>query len=275
MNKILIPTDFSATATNAALYALGLAKQVGVKSVVLYNAYQSPVTIDPMMPTVQLFDIDELKKNSEEALDRFRLQLKEAAGTIHLEIFSAFNVLSEGLDSVCQEAGADLIVMGISGAGGMEESLIGSNAVSVARHSTYPVIIVPAQASFVPIQEVLFACDYKKVAETTPVGSIKSLLSATGARLSVLNVYHNKAYDDTFTYESLMLDTLLEGCSPHYFFVDNPDFTDAINAFVKETHSQIVITIPKKHGWFEGLFHKSHTRMLAFHSIIPLMVIHE
>ncbi|WP_026768137.1 universal stress protein [Asinibacterium sp. OR53] len=275
MNKILIPTDFSATATNAALYALGLAKQVGVKSVVLYNAYQSPVTIDPMMPTVQLFDIDELKKNSEEALDRFRSQLKEAAGTISLETFSAFNVLSEGLDSVCQETGADLIVMGISGAGGVEETLIGSNAVSVARHSTYPVIIVPAQASFVPIQEVLFACDYKKVVETTPVGSIKSLLSATGARLSVLNVYHNKEYDDTFTYESLMLDTLLEGCRPHYFFVDNPDFTDAINAFVKEKHSQIVITIPKKHGWFEGLFHKSHTRMLAFHSIIPLMVIHE
>ncbi|WP_320077379.1 universal stress protein, partial [Klebsiella aerogenes] len=83
-----------------------------------------------------------------------------------------------------------MIVMGITGAGAVEETLIGSNAVSVARHSTTPVIIVPANASFVPIKEILFACDYKKVVESTPVAAIKSLLRATHAELFVLNVYH-------------------------------------------------------------------------------------
>lgn len=275
MNKILVPTDFSATAKNAALYAVELAKQVGVKKIVLYNAYQSPVTIDPMMPTIQLFDIEELKKNSEDALAHFKQELQTAVGGITLETVSAFNLLVDGLDDVCKTTGADLIVMGITGVGALEETLIGSNAVNVARHSTIPVIIVPAKARFVKINEVLFACDYKKVIESTPVEPIRNLMKATGAKLFVLNVYHNKEYDDSFTYESLMLDTLLEGCHPQYFFIDNPDFTDAINTFVEEKEVDIIITIPKKHGWFEGLFKKSHTKMLAYHSSVPLMVIHE
>ncbi len=157
MNKILVPTDFSATAKNAALYAVELAKQVGIQKIVLYNAYQSPVTIDPMMPTIQLFDIEELKKNSEEALTHFKEELQTVAGGINLETVSAFNLLVDGLDEVCKTTGADLIVMGITGVGALEETLIGSNAVSVARHSTIPVIIVPAKAKFVKINEVLFA----------------------------------------------------------------------------------------------------------------------
>ena len=166
--------------------------------------------------------------------------------------------------------------MGITGGGALEENQVGSNTISVAKHSTVPVIIVPANASFTPIKEVLLACDYKKVVETTPVQPIKSLLAATGTKLFVLNVDHNnKGYNSEVPFESLMLDTLLQGCNPEYHFVDSPDFTEAINAFAREKEVDIIITIPKKHGWFESLFRKSHTKMLAFHSDVPLMVIHE
>jgi hypothetical protein len=37
----------------------------------------------------------------------------------------------------------------------------------------------------------------------------------------------------------------------------------------------LIITIPKKMGWFDSLFRRSHTKMLAFHSHVPLMVVHE
>ncbi len=62
MKTILVPTDFSETAMNAAAYALPLAKQLGMDRIVLYNAYQAPVSVDPMVPTVQLLDMDLMKK---------------------------------------------------------------------------------------------------------------------------------------------------------------------------------------------------------------------
>ncbi len=277
MHTILVPTDFSTTARNAAVYAVGLAKQVGAKKIVLYNSYQAPVGIDPMVPAIQLLDIDLLKKSSEDGLEQFKSQLKATvADHIPMDTLSEFSLLAAGLDEVCKKVEADLIVMGITGGGALEENLVGSNTISVAKHSTVPVIIVPANASFTPIKEVLLACDYKKVVETTPVQPIKSLLAATGAKLFVLNVDHNnKGYNSEVPFESLMLDTLLQGCNPEYHFVDSPDFTEAINAFAREKEVDIIITIPKKHGWFESLFRKSHTKMLAFHSDVPLMVIHE
>ncbi len=277
MHTILVPTDFSATAKNAAVYAVGLAKQAGAKKIVLYNSYQAPVGIDPMAPAIQLLDIDLLKKNSEEGLEQFKSQLEATvADHIPIDTLSEFSLLAAGLDEVCKKVGADLIVMGITGGGALEENLVGSNTISVAKHSTVPVIIVPANASFTQIKEVLLACDYKKVVETTPVQPIKNLLAATGAKLFVLNVDHNnKAYNSEVPFESLMLDILLQGCNPEYHFVDSPDFTEAINAFAREKQVDIIITIPKRHGWFESLFRKSHTKMLAFHSDVPLMVIHE
>ena len=78
MKTILIPTDFSTTAKNAAFYALGIAKQFGMDRIVLYNAYQAPVSVDPMVPTVQLLDMDLMKKSSEEGLADFKAALVKA-----------------------------------------------------------------------------------------------------------------------------------------------------------------------------------------------------
>lgn len=76
MKNILVPTDFSATAQNAARYALQLAGQLGAPKVILYNAYQAPLMIDPMVPAVQLLDEEQLRSSSQDSLDKFKLLLQ-------------------------------------------------------------------------------------------------------------------------------------------------------------------------------------------------------
>jgi nucleotide-binding universal stress UspA family protein len=277
MQTILVPTDFSATARNAARYAIALAEQFKAKKIILYNAYQVPVSTDPTMPTLQLFTLEDIKKVSEEGLAHFKGELlpfvKEG---IALETISEFNVLEEGIEELTERTQTDVIVMGITGGDKVEEVLIGSNTISVAKHAKVPVIIVPAGCSFSPIKEVVLACDFKKVVETTPVQPIKDLLDQTGARLFVLNVGNEKQpVSADASFESLMLDTLLEGYHPQYHFLESKDFTEAINQFAQLHQVDLIITIPKKHGWFDGLFKRSHTKMLAFHSHVPLMIVHE
>lgn len=277
MQTILVPTDFSATARNAARYAIALAEQFKAKKIILYNAYQVPVSTDPTMPTLQLFTLEDIKKVSEEGLAHFKGELlpfvKEG---IALETISEFNVLEEGVEELTERTQTDIIVMGITGGDKVEEVLIGSNTISVAKHAKVPVIIVPADCSFSPIKEVVLACDFKKVVETTPVQPIKDLLDQTGARLFVLNIGNEKQpVSAEASFESLMLDTLLEGYHLQYHFLESKDFTEAINQFAQLHQVDLIITIPKKHGWFDGLFKRSHTKMLAFHSHVPLMVVHE
>ncbi len=279
MKTILVPTDFSATATNAAHYAVHLAKQVNCSKIILYHAYQVPIMTDAVMTPVELLGIDEIKEASEKGLQKFRGILQEYMGAdsgIELATISEFAFLTDSVDEACKVNNVDLVVMGITGGDKMEEVLIGSNTISVAKHTTVPVIIVPSEVEFRPVKEIVLVCDFKKVVETTPVEPVRKLITETNARLFVLNIDHeHKQTTEDTPFESLMLDTLLQGLSPEYHFIDNADFVEGINQFVTDKKVDLIITIPKKHGWFEGLFKRSHTKMLAFHTHVPLVVVHD
>ena len=277
MNTILVPTDFSQAARNAAIYAINFAKQLKYKNIVLYNAYQAPLVTDANMAIVDTVDIEDMKKVSEENMHAFKTTLKTFCGDdIAIETKSEYGTLIVDINDVCEEVAAEIIVMGVTGTGKIAESLIGSFAIDVARKAKVPVIIVPPDAGFTDIKEVMLACDFSKVVESTPVASIKKILDETKAKLFVVNIDHNnKHYTDETSFESLMLDTLLQGYNPEYHFIDDADFVAAINKFALEKQVDLIITIPKKMGWFDALFHKSHTKALAFHSNVPLMVVHE
>ncbi len=274
MKTILLPTDFSVAAKNAASYAMGFASQVGASRLVLYNAYQTPVNVDPAMPTIQLLDIEDLKASSEEGLNNFKQQLGDNNTTgLTIETLSEFNVLAENIDEICERVGADVIIMGITGKSKVEEVLIGSNTISVADNTTVPVIIVPSDCKFEPIRNIVFACDFKKVEQTTPVNPIKRVLNETGARLMVLHV--EKKHNENLPAQKQVLDSLLASCSPEYHFVENDNIIEGINQFAHQANADLIITIPKRHGWFESMFRTRHTKKLAFHSHLPLMIIHD
>lgn len=276
MNTILVPTDFSVAAKNAAMYAINFGKQVSAKKIILYNAYQMPVVTDANMAMVDAVDISALEEASTKNLEIFKQSLVADAQNIELETLSEYGTVSLDINDVCEETGADVVVMGVTGVGKVAESLIGSFAIDVARKSTAPVIIVPPDAGFSEIKEIMLACDFSKVVETTPVAPIKLILDETKAKLFVVNIDHNnKHFTPDTPFESLMLDTLLQGYNPEYHFIDEEDFVAATNRFALEKQVDIIITIPKKMGWFDALFHKSHTKALAFHSHVPLMVVHE
>jgi nucleotide-binding universal stress UspA family protein len=275
MNSLLVPTDFSETAKNAGLYAVSLAADLGIQKIILYNAYQAPISADPSMPAVQLFDIDVLKKTSKDGLEIFRSQLQAACHKPMLfETKAEFQLLTSGVEQLCREEQVDAIVMGVTGGSKVEEVLMGSNTISVAKHVTVPVFIVPHKATYVSIKQVVLACDFKKVVDTMPVTAIKNLLDLTKAKLHILNVSEKQTKPDE-QFESLLLDTLFNGYDPEYHFIHDTHFSEAINHFADANAIDLIVTIPKKHGLFEGLFKKSHTKSLAFHSHVPLMVIHE
>ena len=278
MQPILVPTDFSPTAYNAAQYAIGLAAQLQISKIILYNAYQQYIAEDPMMMTVVAQDPMELKKISEEGLSQMVESLREKTTNVpQVECVSDYNTITNGVLETCKKYNAGLVVMGITGANGkLDEVVIGSNAVDVSHRSHTPVIIVPSNAAFTSIRRVLLACDFKKVVETTPVAPVKQILDATHAELHVLHIESN-GHDFTpeTPFESLMLDELFRSYNPQYHFEKHDHFTDAINKFATENNIDLIITIPKKHGFFEGIFKRSHTKALAFHSHIPMMTIHE
>lgn len=274
MTTILVPTDFSEVAKNAALYAIGLAKQIGVSKIIFYHTYQQPIAVDPTMPALQLFNLPELKESSDRGLEDFRLSVTAYAPGILLETINEFALLTDDIGETCKKTGADLIVIGITGGDKIDEVLIGSNAVSVARHAPVPVIIVPANVSFQPIGRVVLASDFSKVIETVPREKLCNALQILQAKLEVVNI-SNHELSATQKEGSDLIKSMLEPFSPEFHVIRHEDFVEGINEYVTSHPTDLIITLPKKEKFFEGLFRRHHTRHLAFHTHVPLMVIHE
>src|SRR4051794_20301261 len=171
MKTILVPVDYSETAKNAVYYALHFAKQSGADKIILYNAFQPPVPSDPVgittdgnFNTLGLYDVEGLTESNKVHLDRLKKEISETYnGNIAVEAFSEFNTLREGIAEICRSQDIAMIVMGISESDKLTETLVGSNSLDVAKHTTTPVIIVPHSATYKPIRQILFTCDYKNI----------------------------------------------------------------------------------------------------------------
>jgi|ERR1044072_9058366 nucleotide-binding universal stress UspA family protein len=277
MKTIIVPTDFSETSYNAARYALGLARQMNTARVVLYHAYELIVPIPDVPTSVPMVNPDELRSASMEGLDKMKRELEPLLPENTILASRAENhLLPANIDQVAKQEEADLIVMGITGGSQLEEILVGSNTIDVVKHTTCPVIIVPGSARFRPIRKIVFACDFRKVVETTPVQPLKKLLNVFKPELHVLNIDHeSKHFTSDTPYETLMLDTLLEGYDPQFHFIDHTNVVQGIMDFAGKQEADLILIIPKKHGLFDHIFKRSRTTQLAFHTHVPLLAIHE
>ena len=140
LNRILVPTDFSETATLAVRQA-----------VVLAHIYQAELTV---LHARLMYDddssrlpeaIERLKQEEARLSDKIRHSLTHADASIPIrhEIIRGYSAPSAILGYVNQND-FDLIVIGTHGRSGIEQLLLGSVAEKVVRRAKCPVLTIRA-----------------------------------------------------------------------------------------------------------------------------------
>ncbi len=274
MKTIIIPTDFSPTAANALHYGIEMAKVVNA-SVILFHAYQIPVTISDV-PAI-IVSPEEVRVAAEERLMSLKKEVEHiTSGQLKLETQVRLGNLTDELIELCKTE-PFAIIMGTKGSSGLDRILFGSNTLSVVRHLTCPVVCVPQGKQYgMGINKIGFACDFRDIDETTPAQYIKEFVNEFGAELHVLNVdFHPQQLGQDEIPNSELLHKLLEDLTPEYHFIQDKDVEHGINEFAEKNNIDLVITIPKKHKFLENIFKSSSTKQLVFHSHIPVMCVHQ
>jgi len=277
MKKILIPTDFSATAYNAAIFGLQIAAATHAEQVVLFNAFQTPVNVgpDPMVSTIEAFDFESIKKDAFSSLEIFKQNIAvHNTGKVDIKLLAESCILSVDIDSICNVNDIDLIIMGITGGTTLAEAFVGSNTLQVSKNTNVPLLIIPQDATFNPLQNILLVSDYNDVENSTPVGSISRILDDTKANLFILHI--DEEYNDDEVKKSKAIDSLSKmftNYTPEFYTGSNSSFVESVNDFIQLKGVDLVIIVPKKRGFPDNLLHQSYSKSLAFHTHIPLMLI--
>jgi len=274
MKTIIVPTDFSAISNNAIDYAVDLAKATG-SSILVFHAYQVPVSMTDV--PIVLLSVEDLQKNNESKMDDLKRSLQQRAGeSIKIYAETKLGDTVDELEDVCAKVKPFAVVMGTKGATGMERVLFGSTTLTTIRHLSWPVIVVPPGKKYSMIKKIGFACDFREVVNSTPTHFIKDFVKEFNAELHVLNVdYKSSHFKPGTPEESVLLHTMLEDLDPRYDFIEDANIELGIEKFAKKNDLDLIITIPKKHKLLEGLFRKSHTKELIFHSHLPIMCVQE
>jgi nucleotide-binding universal stress UspA family protein len=272
MKNIIVPVDFSAAAENAANFACELAEFYHA-DLYLYHAYG---TYTPLSEYAYLVSTGEMQEAAEFELEKFKEKLAARFSvTIKIKTKAENVFLQTGLSDYCNTIKPDLVVMGLSGKNALTRLVVGSNTIHTVQHLTYPVLVVPPKASFIPVRKIGFACDYNSVIATTPVGPIKKLVKDFNAELHILNVESTKNVSAEKVEESSYVAEFFNEFNPEYHTILSADITAGINFFAQKTKVDWIVVIPKKHKLVDKLFQRSRTADLLHHTTVPVLCIHE
>lgn len=268
MKTILVPTDFSTAARNAAEYAVHLAKEIRA-NVILLHVYHVPIPISEM-ELVSVNPEDLQKEN--EALLQSELELlsKNAGVEVTCRIKTGF-----AMDEIVEEGNkASLIVMGMKGAGKLSEVLMGSITTATLRQANTPVLVIPEGVKYKHPKKIVLACDSDAQTDVHALDVLKALMKEFGSKIYVVNVKQKGEYVSMEKAAAeLNLESKLNDVEHIYYFPEKEDLIDGINQFVQEQKADMVAIIPHRYKLMERLFHKSISKKMAFHSGVPLLAL--
>jgi len=272
MKRILVPTDFSSFAYEAAKTAADIAKKTGAELVFLHvvtlPSYESGVLPyqDSQDIAENLFILKLVKINFEKLLAAdFLAGLKVAKGISYSGVY-------ESITENVEKHNIDLIVMGTHGVTGfVDEFFIGSNTDKVIRKSKVPVIAVKSFGD-TNFDKILFAGDFSDSLEKN-FGFIKNFAEIYNAEMLLLHVVTK----GDFYYTAPMLKRIedfakqhdLKNYSCHVFNAESVQ--QGINEFAGAHNVKLITTITSGRRGLSRLLNGSVTEDVINKVSLPVM----
>ncbi|MES2561001.1 MAG: universal stress protein [Bacteroidota bacterium] len=273
INHILLPTDFSVVADNALRYAIELCKKTESK-LHLFHVKSIPV-LDASFPaeTYQRI-LQEMEDISEEGFAKRESSYLKTSG-VSYEFHHATGFVNDEIIAFSKEKGMDLILMGTTGASGLQEILVGSNSASVIGKSDIPVLVIPPSSTFVEPKHILYSSDYSEP-EFPAVSRMMFFADLFKAKVTVLHI--TTEMDKYFDSEHNFFVRNKKQISHEQITVvnkANTEVTEAIEKYITDHHVDMLVMAKHHRSFFDRLFHRSLSKRMAYHTKVPLLVLHK
>ena len=265
--RVLLPTDFSENAELATQFALDIARRTNGFIMVLH-AYDVP-HYERSMTTSLLI---EMKKSAEQNMAEFEQKFLANSGLkyeCHVMIGNPIRLSKE----MVVKHQLEMVVMGTKGASGIEELLIGSNAASVIHNVEVPVLVVPPSSQVTEIKRIVLATDLEFKNKKPPLEALARIASIYDAEIFLLHIQDEDGVPAGT--RELIAEAMGDVRHQYHISSQKDNVETAILEFCEQKNTDVVSAISKRYGFFQGLFHKSLTSKLAYHSKIPLLALHE
>ncbi|AZI26739.1 universal stress protein [Pedobacter sp. G11] len=280
MKKILVPTDFSAPAESAAKYAISMAKVLDARLTIV-NAFILPVTVSesglwPVIDTAELEGIigGELDRMVNKLLDDSCSD--EPANCPMVNYRCAEGPVLAVIEQISGQIDPDLVVMGLSGAGGLVNFILGSNSMAIIEKGDRPVLLIPFGARYHGIKKIVYVGSLTPQ-DIKPLVYLCKLASWFKSEVCVLHIIEMRkdlnsgmqAIGEDFIGQM----RILTGYNKiRYEPVWNNDIDQGLEWIAEQEDIDIVSMLHRKHNILDKIFSGSRTKRFARYTTTPLLV---
>jgi len=282
MKTILVPTDFSEAADNAARYAIHLAKTLKA-NVKLCNAIKVPLESSMAANLVwPAYNYDDLEKDVLKELKHLadRLMTEDRDNTslqsFHPRVDTCCGAgpVTDVVKNIVGKERICLVVMGMSGAGKVSRFLLGSNSRDLIDVADFPVLLIPHTATFKPIEKVTFATNLSGD-DIGLIHSLAGLVRPFNAELLISNLSDTGKHkqDHQKMVDGFLNDVTCKVDYPKIYYrqISTKEIDEGLEWISLHTQANMLAIVHHKPVMF-SLFDKSYTQKLAKHITIPLLV---
>lgn len=264
MNKILVPVDFSETSLNALFYAIQLFGQSTGEITVLHTYGTSSSAFH--MKNIDWILEKDAQREMEVLIEKVQ---KEESGIVLKTKIVKGNAVS-AIASLGNSGAYGFIVMGTKGASGLKEVFIGSVAGGVISKTQAPVLVIPENYRYRPLNEITFAVSGIPFSNASVVEPLRKLAKMHSFKVNVLHVAEGKKpYIEDLLSSIEDLNPLLT----YAFGVGN--INQRLNDYLTENNPGLLCLVRSKKNFFSQLFKESVTLKQTFSSPVPLLILHD
>jgi len=277
MKTILVPTDFSPSANNAAKYALKIAQKVKA-NIKLCNAIKVPAeSVLAAQVAWPLEDIEHLKGGSAAELiylkeiliqqietdnesSNFRPQIQHSTG-----VGSVIDYIRD----IVYDDHINLVVMGMSGANMFSRFVLGSNSRDLIKKADFPLLLIPKNHIYSPIKKIGFATDLSET-DIDALHSLANFARYFNAEILISHVLHTSGQDKKQV-DAFLSDVTCKVDYPKIYYrsLQSDGVKDGLQWLTENGQIDMLVMVHRNHRLFDNSF----TQKLAVKSKVPLMVL--
>ncbi|MCY7360044.1 MAG: universal stress protein [Rudanella sp.] len=271
MKTIILATDFSPMANQAAMFANQLAHDQKA-SLILLHIYQGWAT-DPARTDDVFRSEDTVRANSEEALQRLADTLGEGGMAVPIRCIAHEGSVKATLRLVSQSEGADLLMMSTVGSTPRTAQIMGSVASELIAETEIPLLLIPPGVTYGGLKNVVLCINLAAPPDTIAFGRALGFSRSFGSVINVLCVSYNM--DDADTHEQAKQIRQLLIQQPHTFTINagEGEIHDTLLNFAHDSKANLIMMLPQMRNWFWKLFSEGETQRMARLTDIPLLAV--
>ncbi|MCK0130212.1 universal stress protein [Flavobacteriaceae bacterium F08102] len=260
MKNILVPIGSSGNAINTLQYAIDYAQGTEAK---LYVIKVFGVT----KVAGALKKMDALLADDSDAELQAVLKAVDTKG-VEIISKSVKGSISDSIERIAKQIKVDLIISSTKSVSTNEKVFLGKIAGGLIKQTDLPILFVPRNYVFKPIQKVMMALKVGQVSNAGVLTPLREILNRFDGHLDLLHVKTPNS-DDT---DGILSEELQE-LKDSFTTTENGTVFQGVLEHIRGFNPDMLCVIRRKRGFFSRIWEKDKIYKKDFESRIPLLVL--